>query len=282
MDIREQARKAEAFRKLHHERKMLLLPNAWDVASARILEEAGHPAIATTSAGIAYSLGYADGQQIPRDEMLSMVGRIARAVRVPVTADLEAGYGNTATEITETVRAAIEAGAIGMNLEDLSGDEKNPLLELPRQLEKIQAVRETAAAMGVPFVLNARTDVFLAAIGPEETRFGRTVERLREYRKAGADCVFAPGVTDLATIEKLVKAVEAPLNILALATCPPMAELERVGVARVSSGSGIMRAAMGMVQRVANEMISERSCQSMFDGSMPYIDLKRMMTERNP
>src|SRR5215468_1052515 len=193
MDIREQARKAEQFRKLHHGPRMLLLPNAWDVASARILEEAGHPAIATTSAGIAYSLGYVDGQQISRDEMLTVVARIARAVRVPVTADLEAGYGTTPEAIAETVKAAIEAGAIGMNLEDLSGDEKNPLVDLPRQIEKIRAVRETGASMGVPFVLNARTDVFLAAVGPEEMRFERTVERLRAYAKAGADCVFAPG-----------------------------------------------------------------------------------------
>src|SRR5262252_4587201 len=162
MNIPEQARKAEAFRNLHHGPKLLLLPNAWDVASARILEEAGHPAIATTSAGIAYSLGYADGQNISRDEMLSVVARIARAVRVPVTADLESGYGSTAKEISETARAAIEAGAVGMNLEDLSGSEQNPLLELSMQIEKIRAVRETAAAMGVPFVLNARTDVFLA------------------------------------------------------------------------------------------------------------------------
>lgn len=280
MDIREQARKAEQFRRLHQGPQMLLLPNAWDVASARILEEAGHPAIATTSAGIAYSLGYADGQNISREEMLSMVGRIAGAVRVPVTADLESGYGDTAKAIAETVKAAIEAGAIGMNLEDLSGDAQSPLLDLPRQIEKIQAVREIAAEMAVPFVLNARTDVFLAAIGREETRFDRTVERPRAYRKAGADCVFAPGLSDLETIEKLVKAVEAPLNILALPAGPPMAELERVGVARVSTGSGIMRAAMGVVERVAKEMIADRSCKTMYAGATPYIDLKRMMTQR--
>src|SRR6266436_5785187 len=127
MDVRIQAEKAERFRKLHHGPRMLLLPNAWDVASARILEECGHPAIATTSAGIAYSLGYPDGQRISGGEMLEVVGRIARAVRIPVTADLEAGYGTTPKDIAETVKAAIEAGAIGMNLEDLSGDEKNPL-----------------------------------------------------------------------------------------------------------------------------------------------------------
>ena len=281
MDIREQASKAEQFRKLHHGPKLLFLPNAWDVASARILEEAGHPAIATTSAGIAYSLGYADGQIISREEMLSIVARIARAVRVPVTADLEAGYGTTPKAIAETVKAAIEAGAIGMNLEDLSGDEKNPLVELPRHIEKIQAAREAASVMGVPFVLNARTDVYLAAIGSEETRFERTVERLRAYGKAGADCVFAPGLSDLGTIARLVKAVEAPLNILAAQACPPLTELEKAGVARISTGSGIMRAAMGVVQRVAKEMIERRSCQSMFEGATPYIDLKRMMIRQS-
>lgn len=279
MDIRTQAAKAEQFRKLHHGPKLLLLPNAWDVASARILEEAGHPAIATTSAGIAYSLGYADGEIISRDEMLSMVGRIARAVRVPVTADLEAGYGTTPEAIAETVRAAIEAGAIGMNLEDLAGEDS--LVALPLQIEKICAVREVALAVGVPFVLNARTDIYLAGIGPEASRLEQTVERLRAYRKAGADCVFAPGLSDLETITKLVKAIEAPLNILATPTCPPMAELEKAGVARVSTGSGIMRAAMGVVQRVAKEMIAERSCDSMFAGATPYVDLKRMMLRQS-
>jgi 2-methylisocitrate lyase-like PEP mutase family enzyme len=280
MDIREQARKAEAFRRLHHGPRILLLANAWDVASARILEEAGHAAIATTSAGIAYSLGYADGQRISRNEMLSVVARIARAVRVPVTADLEAGYGTTPKAMAETVKAAIEAGAIGMNLEDITGDDEKSLVELPSQIEKIQAIREAAAAIGVPFVLNARTDIYLAAIGTAEMRFDRTVERLRAYAKAGADCVFAPGLTDIETIAKLVKAMPAPLNILAQPACPPMADLERVGVARVSTGSGIMRAAMGLTQRIANEIIAERSCQSMFAGATSFLDLKRMMTRK--
>src|SRR5256886_4883440 len=279
MDIRTQAAKAEQFRKLHRGPKMLLLPNAWDVASARILEEAGCPGIAATSAGIAYSLGYADGQRISREEMLSIVARIARAVRVPVTADLEAGYGTTPEAIANTVKAAIEAGAIGMNLEDLVGEES--LVELPMQIEKIRAVREAAMAAGISFVLNARTDVYLAAIGPEETRFERTVERLRAYVQAGADCVFAPGLTDRTTIARLVKAVEAPLNILAVPACPPKGEVEKAGVARVSTGSGIMRAAMGSVQRVAKELMVERSRESMVAGATPYVDLKRMMLRQS-
>jgi 2-methylisocitrate lyase-like PEP mutase family enzyme len=278
MDTRKQAEKAEKFRKLHHGPQMLLLPNAWDVASARILEECGHPAIATSSAAVAYSLGYADGQRISRGEMLEVAGHIARATDIPVTADLEAGYGTTAKDMADTVKAAIAAGIIGMNLEDITGDDASSLVDLPLQLEKIRAIREAASSAGVPFVLNARTDIYLIPIGPEATRFERTVERLRAYREAGADCLFAPGVYDLETMKKLVKAVEAPLNILANPACPSIQEMEKAGVARVSAGSGIMRAAMGLVQRIGKEMLEARSCEMMFAGATPFIDLKRMMT----
>ncbi len=278
MDMRKQAEKAEKFRKLHHGPRMLLLPNAWDVASARILEECGHPAIATSSAAVAYSLGYADGQRISRDEMLEVAGRIGRATNIPVTADLEAGYGTTAKDMAETVKAAIAEGIIGMNLEDVTGDDESSLVDLPLQVEKIRAIREAASSAGVPFVLNARTDIYLMPIGPEATRFERTVERLRAYREAGADCLFAPGVYDLETIEKLVKAVEAPLNILANPACPGIVQMEKAGGARVSAGSGIMRAAMGLVQRIGKEMLESRSCEMMFVGATPFIDLKRMMT----
>ncbi|HXY25853.1 MAG TPA: isocitrate lyase/phosphoenolpyruvate mutase family protein [Candidatus Acidoferrum sp.] len=280
MDFRKQAEKAEQFRKMHHGPRMLLLPNAWDVASACILEECGHPAIATTSAGVAYSLGYPDGQRISRDEMLAVAGRIARAVNIPVTADLEAGYGTTVKDVVDTVKAAIAAGIIGMNLEDVTGDDESSLVDLSLQVEKIRAIRKTAAALGVPFVLNARTDFYLMPIGPDATRFQNTVERLRAYRDAGADCLFAPGLYDRETIGKLVEALKAPLNILANPACPPVAELEKIGVARMSAGSGLMRAAIGLVQRVGKEILESRSFNTMFVGATPYIDLKRMMTRQ--
>src|SRR5438876_4758517 len=228
MDIRKQAEKAEQFRKLHHGPRLLLLPYAWDVVSARILEECGHPAIATSSAAVAFSLGYPDGQRISREEMLEVAGRIARAVDVPVTADLEAGYGTSAKDMVETVEAAIAAGVIGMNLEDVTGDGESSFVDRPLQVEKIRAICDTARSLGIPFVLNARTDVYLLAIGPEATRFERTVERLRAYRDAGATCLFAPGVYDRETISKLVKAVAAPVNILANPACPAIAELEKM------------------------------------------------------
>jgi len=280
MDIRKQAEKAEQFRKLHHGPRLLLLPNAWDVVSARILEECGHPAIATSSAAVAFSLGYPDGQRISREEMLEVAGRIARAVDVPVTADLEAGYGASAKDMVETVEAAIAAGVIGMNLEDVTGDGESSFVDRPLQVEKIRAICDTARSLGIPFVLNARTDVYLLAIGPEATRFERTVERLRAYRDAGATCLFAPGVYDRETISKLVKAVAAPVNILANPACPAIAELEKMGVARVSAGSGVMRAALGLVRRIGKEMFESRSCETTCAGSIPHSELNRMMMRR--
>lgn len=277
MDIRRQAEKAEQFRKLHHSPRLLLLPNAWDVVSARILEECGHPAIATSSAAVAFSLGYPDGQRISRDEMLEVVGRIARAVEIPVTADLEAGYGTTIKDMVETVKAAIAAGVVGMNLEDVTGDDESSFVDLPLQVEKIRAICDTAKSLGVPFVLNARTDIYLMPIGPASTRFERTLERLRAYRDAGASCLFAPCLYDPETIAKLVKAVEAPLNILANPACPPIAELEKIGVARVSAGSGIMRAALGLVRRIGKEMAESRSCEMMFAGAIPHAELNHLM-----
>jgi 2-methylisocitrate lyase-like PEP mutase family enzyme len=280
VDIRAQAQKAEQFRNMHHGPRMLVLANVWDVVSARILEECGHPAIATSSAAVAFSRGYPDGQYISRDEMLDVVGRIARVVRVPVTADLEAGYGTTDKDMAETTKAAIEAGAIGMNLED-AGDDESSLVDLSLQVEKIRAIRETSKSLSVPFVLNARTDVYLSSIGPEATRFERTVERLRAYRDAGADCLFAPGLHDREIISRLVKAVAAPLNILITPQCPSLAELEKIGVARVSAGSTVMRAALRVVERIGKEMLESRSCETLFDRAIPWADLSGIM-KRQP
>jgi len=277
MDMRAQAEKAERFRKLHHGPRILALPNVWDVASARILEEVGYPAIATSSAGVAFALGYPDGQRISRDAMLEVVARIARGVRVPVTADMESGYGTTVKNMVETAKAVIAAGAIGMNLEDVTGDDENSHVDLALQVEKIRAIKETALSAGVPIVLNARTDIYLMPIGEATTRFERTAERLRAYRKAGADCLFAPGVSNRDTIAELVKAIGAPLNILISSGCPSLAELEKIGVARVSAGSAVMRATLGLVRRIAKELMERGTYDSLFDGAIPFAELNRMM-----
>jgi 2-methylisocitrate lyase-like PEP mutase family enzyme len=277
MDIQAQAEKAEKLRKLHHGPRILALPNAWDVVSARILEEVGHPAIATSSAAVAFAHGYPDGQRISRGKMLDAVARIAQAVRVPVTADLESGYGKTPEEIVDFTKAMVAAGAVGLNFEDVTGDDESTHVELGLQARNIRAIRETSAALGVPVAINARTDVYLMPIGPEATRFERTVERLSAYREAGADCLFVPGLCDRETIAKLVKALDAPLNILASQGCPSLDELEKMGVARVSAGSSAMRAAMGAFQRVAKDWLAHGSYDSLMQVTVPYDELNRMM-----
>jgi 2-methylisocitrate lyase-like PEP mutase family enzyme len=281
MDVRVQAEKAEQFRKLHGGPQILVLPNSWDVASARILEELGFPAIATTSAGIAFSLGYPDGQRVSREQMLEVVSRIAHAVRVPVTADMESGYGTTVKEMSETAKALVAAGAIGLNLEDVTGDDERSHVDLKLQMEKISAIREVSASLGVRLVLNARTDIYLMPIGPAKTRFDRTVERLRAYHQAGADCLFAPGVSNGDTIAALVKAVPGPLNILISPSCPPLAELEKMAVARASAGSGAMRATLGLLRRIGTELKESGSYSVLQDGAVPFAELNQILARKN-
>ena len=277
MDQKVQAQKAAVLKKLHQGPKILVLANAWDVISARMVEQIGFPAVATTSAGIAAALGYPDGQRVSRDEMLGVVGRIARAVKVPVTADMEAGYGTTPAQMAETARALIDAGAVGLNLEDKTGDDESSQVEIALQVEKIQAIQEASAAAGVPLVLNARTDIYLMPIGPPETRFARTVERLGAYRKAGADCVFAPALKESETIARLVAAIQAPLNILMMPGGPSLDELERLGVARASIGSGLMRATLGRARSLARAMFERRDDQALFAEAVPYAEVNRLL-----
>jgi 2-methylisocitrate lyase-like PEP mutase family enzyme len=274
---RNQAERARQFLELHRGAKILVLPNAWDVSSARIFEDAGFPAIGTTSAGVAFSLGYADGQKIPREEMLSVVRRIAEAVEVPVTADVEAGFGSTPEEVADTARAVIAAGAVGMNLEDGVEKKTDFLADVNLQKEIILAVLEVAAGAGVRFVLNARTDIFLYGIGPAETRLGRAIERLNTYRAAGAPSLFAPGVKDKETIAQLARGVAGPLNILATVGTPPIAELQQHGVARVSVGSGPMRATLGFLGRMARQLRGEGVFTMMTEGALPYADANRLV-----
>ena len=271
-----QVEKAIQFRQLHRGARALVLPNPWDVASARVFEEAGFPAIATTSAGVAFSLGYPDGQRISREEMIARIGRIVRAVKVPVSADVEAGYGSTPEHAARTARELMEAGAVGMNLEDTTGRADQPLLSLDAAVQKILAVRAEAAHMRIPLVVNARTDVNLLPGGNPEADYQETVRRLLAFRDADADCVFAPGLKDAETIGRLAKAVECPLNILAGPGSPSVPELEKLGVARVSVGSGFMRATLGLLRRAAEELLSAGTYTEI-ERAIPYADVNKML-----
>ena len=277
MNLEEQKAKAVSFRSMHRGPKMLVLPNAWDVASARVFEDAGFGAIASTSAGVAFSLGYPDGQKISREEMLARVARIARAVKVPVTADVESGYGNRPEDTERTAREVVEAGAVGLNLEDATGDVHEPLADLSLQIERIRAVKAAALKTGVLLVLNARTDVYLAEVGPPETRYDETLRRLIAYRDAGAGCVFVPGLRDAAMIRKLVQDVKCPVNILVGPGSPSIPELQSLGVARVSVGSSAMRATLGLVKRIAEELRGPGT-YSALEGGISYADVNEMLS----
>ncbi len=241
--------KASHFRALHQGSSILVLPNAWDAASARVFEHAGFAAVATTSAGIANSHGYPDGQSIPREEMIEAVRSIASAVSIPVTADLEAGYGDSPEVVGETARRAWQAGAVGMNLEDSwTRDGRHILAPIELQQDRIRAARETG------MVVNARTDVFFIAFAEVTDRFAEGVRRLNAYLKAGADCTFPILVRDAETIGKLSRAIDGPINVLAGPGVPSIGELERLGVRRVTFGSGLMRAVLSTARRIALEL----------------------------
>ncbi|HEY6809461.1 MAG TPA: isocitrate lyase/phosphoenolpyruvate mutase family protein [Gemmatimonadales bacterium] len=271
--------RAERLRALHQGPEPLVLVNAWDAASAALVEAAGFPAVATSSAGVANSLGVPDGEALTREEMLGVVARIARTVRVPVTADVEAGYGTDAGAAAATARALLQADAVGMNLED-SRDRGARLFGLELQVERIRAVREVGAAGGVPIVINARTDVFQVAEVPAAQKVAETVRRGNAYLHAGADCVFVPFLYDAPTIGAVVRGIAGPVNILAVPGAPPLAELAGLGVRRVSLGSGPMRAAMGRLRRIARDIKAGGGYASFTEDAISYAEMQKLFENR--
>lgn len=250
MERRQQIEKARAFQALHEGPGILVLPNAWDAISACVMVEAGFGAIATTSGGCAHSLGYADGEYIGADEMTAAVRRIANAVSVPVTADMEAGYGTAPDDVARTVTAAIGAGAVGVNIED--ANRQSGLFDRALAVERIHAAVEAVEASGVPALINARTDCFH---GPDPVAaFDEGAARLNAYLEAGAGCAFAIFVRDRDTIARLAEAVDGPLNILPGPDSPSVAELQELGVRRVTLGGAIARAALSAAKRAVEEL----------------------------
>jgi 2-methylisocitrate lyase-like PEP mutase family enzyme len=280
MDLDAQCKKAEAFRRLHDRSRILVLPNAWDAMSARIFEAAGFAAVATTSAGVSYSVGYPDGELVPRDEMIAAVARIVRCVNVPVTADMESGFARHPDDLAETIHLIIGAGAVGINLEDTVHGAGRTLYEIPDAVDRIRAARHAATAAGVPIVINARTDVYLLGIGEKSARFDHTVSRLNAYHEAGADCLYAMGYFDAATIGRLVKAVKGPLNVMGLPGTPPVAELQRLGVARVSTASGPTRVAMTATRKAADELMRTGSFEVFGGDTISHQDANALMERR--
>ncbi|MDN0084998.1 isocitrate lyase/phosphoenolpyruvate mutase family protein [Crenobacter sp. SG2305] len=273
--------RAQAFRRLHQSEQPLLLPNVWDALSARVFEQAGFAALATSSAAVAWSLGYRDGGELPREELLAAIARITRVVKVPLTADIEDGFGTTPAEVADTVAAVIRAGAVGINLEDsrYDADGRFALRDAAEMRERLQAARAAADAAGVPVFINARTDLFLHGEGPIEARFDETLARARLYLDSGADGVFPIGLTDPVLLARLCAAVPAPVNVAPLPGLPSLAELGPLGVARVSTAIGPVLVTMQALQQAAR-ILHDAGDLSVLKTSLGYPEAQSLFAPR--
>lgn len=268
--------RALAFRALHVPGRPLILPNAWDAASARIVEHAGASAVATTSAGLAWALGAADGDRLDRERALEAVARITATVAVPVSADIESGFAKDAAGVADTVRVVLAAGAVGVNIEDALYGGEGVLRPVAEQAERIAAARAAADAEGVPLFVNARVDTFLRGVGGVDA----TLERAAAFRAAGADGIFVPGAVEPGTVKELADGIDAPLNVLVGPGAPPVAELAALGVARVSAGSGIALAAYAVVRRAARELLDTGTYGAQ-TGGLGYGELNSLLARGN-
>lgn len=260
MDRARQAETATQFLARHHAPPVLLLPNVWDGLSARLFVAAGFDALATTSGGVAWALGYCDGEAAPWAEVAAATARIVRCARVPVTADIEAGYGQTPAEVGDRVAEIIQAGVVGINLEDgLRGG----IRDIENAAARIRAARDAAQRHNVPIVINARCDVFFLGRGEAEQQFAEAVTRCEAYRRAGADCVYPFGLRDPATIAAFVNSIDVPVNITGRPGMPDAAALEQIGVARITIASAPALVAMSAIQKVAAELKAEKGFASL-------------------
>lgn len=269
-----QKEKAERFLKYHHDKDILVLLNSWDIGSSKLIEACGYKAIATTSMGIAASLGYPDCQVIQLSEMIDAITGIVKAVQVPVSVDVEAGYGNNLDEIIASVRKIIATGVVGINIED--SIELNPnLIDEMEFCERISAIRALSDSMGFHLVINARTDSFYTSLGTPREKLSESIRRGNKYREAGADCIFVQPVWDKETISTLVRAIDAPVNILANPTIgtglpPSVRELQDLSVARLSLGSSLMKATLALIKKVADELSGTGTYNVLSDTLTPF------------
>ena len=271
-----QRQAAATFRELHRAGDPLRLANVWDVPSALLVAASGAPALATTSAGVAWSLGVADGDRIDRAVAIGRVGAIADAVHLPLSADIEGGFATSADGVGDTIRQVLEAGTVGVNIEDPAHHDGEPLRDPAGQAARIAAARAAADAAEIPLYINARTDTYLLAVGPASDRLRDTLDRAAAYLEAGADGIFVPGVADPTTITSLVDGIDAPLNILVGPGSPSVDELADLGVARVSLGSAVTLAAYALIGRGADELLRHGTYASL-EGGLPYGDVNALL-----
>jgi 2-methylisocitrate lyase-like PEP mutase family enzyme len=271
-----QKERSEKFLKYHYETEILVLLNSWDIGSSKLIEACGFKAIATTSMGIAASLGYPDCQVIKLSEMIDAITGIVNGVQVPVTVDIEAGYGNNTNEIIESVKKIIATGIVGINIED-SLDMNPVLIDEAEFCERISAIRALSDSLGFHLVINARTDSFYTTSGSAQIKLDESIRRGNKYREAGADCIFVQPVWDKEMISTLVREINAPVNILSNPGMggglpPSVSELQDLGVARLSMGSGLMKATLALIKKVAEELSEKGTYNILSDTLAPLPD----------
>lgn len=264
----DQAQRASEFRNLHRGEGVLLLANCWDAGSARVIASCGAAALATTSAGLAWARGYRDGNAIPPRVLEAAVAEIARVSALPLSVDVEAGLSDDAAAVGEAVARVVGAGAVGINLEDGTG--------APDLLcRKIEAAKGAAARAGVALFVNARTDVYLKGLAPPERATEESIARGARYAAAGADGFFTPGLGDAAAMRAIAQAVPLPLNVMLVPKLPPVAELAAHGVRRLSAGSALAQAALGLVRREARAFLDGNTGDPT-SGALPYAELNAL------
>ena len=267
--MKTQAEKARAFRDLHERDGAFIIPNPWDVGSARLLEQSGFEALATTSAGHAYSLGRLD-YRVSREEMMLHVSQLAAATEIPLSADLEDGYGEAPETVAETVRMAAASGLAGCSIEDRTTRDDEPIHELEFAVERVRAAVEVVRGLPFPFMLTARADNYLHG----RANLADTITRLQRFQEAGANVLYAPGLRDIDELRILVSSVDRPVNVLAgmMGTEFEMETLTRIGAKRVSIGGSLARVAYGDVLTAAREM-KERGTFGFVNGPVTSAEI---------
>jgi 2-methylisocitrate lyase-like PEP mutase family enzyme len=260
------------FKKLHDGDKLLRLPNAWDAGSARLFESLGAPAIATTSAGMAWAAGYADGDNMPADVAIAMAANMARVLTVPLSVDLENGYSDDADIVAQNVVKLIDAGVAGINIED--GGASPEVLAA-----KIAAIKNLAARSGKDIFINTRTDVYLKGLAPEDKRVAEVLKRAATYKNAGADGLFVPGICKVEEIQAVVAGVGLPVNVMDWPGVPAADELHKLGVRRLSAGSGIPQALWAAAADMARSFLATGRAGPLMDQAMPYGELQALFAK---
>ena len=276
-----QPEKGNLLHMLHHNGKLLVLPNIWDPLGAALLESLGYAAVATASASIALSNGYQDGENIPFKELLEVLKKVVRSVQIPVTADIESGYTKSNAELKENIKMLLDVGIAGINFEDTNKDDKT-IISIEAQCEKLSVIRNTASEMGVPLFINARTDVYLQANDlPDQEKLAETIRRGKAYKDAGADGFYPIFLKEETAMKSIVKEVGLPVNILILPGIPDFKELQDLGITRVSLGPGFLKIAINAMKNTAEKLLHNEGMQEVTDNPVTSAYLNTLVSKQN-